>query len=136
MQGDEDLGRLYCGGRFMEIWYDSFTGNVRHFVKLITRELAISAHDLKTSTHQPATFLLITYTFDQGGVPASTTKFLHRYAHALRGVVSSGSYHWGPHFARAADHISQKYEVPIVAKINKRGTKDDVSQVVSWLRKQ
>ena len=63
-------------------------------------------------------------------VPESTARFLERYADGLRGVVSSGSFHWGAHFARAGEQISGRYGVPLVAKLNKSGSEAD-AQVVA-----
>ncbi|MFC6659467.1 class Ib ribonucleoside-diphosphate reductase assembly flavoprotein NrdI [Deinococcus multiflagellatus] len=81
-------------------------------------------------------YLLLTYTFGQGQVPASTQAFLAQHAAGLRGVVASGSYHWGAHFARAGTLIAAQYGVPLVARLNKGGTAADRAQVTAWLRAQ
>lgn len=120
----------------MEIWYDSLTGNVRHFVRLVTQSYPVPAHDLKSSQCPPRQLLLITYTFGNGAVPDSTKTFLQQNSSLMRGVVASGSYHWGDNFAKAADQISQQYNVPLIAKINKRGSQADVAAVARWLQHQ
>ena len=79
-------------------------------------------------------FLLLTYTFHRGAVPGSTRAFLALHGHRLQGVVASGSYHWGEHFARAADLIASEYHVPVVAKVNKSGTDADVARIAHWVR--
>lgn len=115
--------------------YDSLTGNVRRFTQALADELNLPLSRVQDGP--PAgEFLLLTYTFGTGEVPASTRAFLHGQALGLRGVVSSGSFHWGTNFARAADRIAAEYGVPVVAKLNKGGTGADHDVVAAWLRAQ
>ncbi|ULH17470.1 class Ib ribonucleoside-diphosphate reductase assembly flavoprotein NrdI (plasmid) [Deinococcus sp. KNUC1210] len=120
----------------MQIVFDSMTGNVRRFaagVQLLLDGLPV--HDLRRDV--PAgEYLLMTYTFGTGGVPETTARFLAQQAGGLRGVVSSGSFHWGTNFARAGEQIAAQYGVPLVAKINKAGNAADRELVASWLRTQ
>lgn len=88
--------------------------------------------DLKTHTPEEP-FLLVTYTFGRGDIPVSTAGFLELHASGLRGVVSSGSFHWGENFALAGDTIAARYNVPLVAKINKSGSEVDRRTVAEWL---
>jgi len=81
-----------------------------------------------------AGFVLATYTFGSGEVPASTARFLALHGHLLRGVVVSGSYHWGERFGRAGDLIAGQYRVPLIARINKAGSAADREAVAGWLR--
>ncbi|TSA88161.1 class Ib ribonucleoside-diphosphate reductase assembly flavoprotein NrdI [Deinococcus detaillensis] len=122
----------------MQLVYDSLTGNVRRFAEDVSRQLggmplfAVSkAQDLPDDD-----YLLLTYTFGTGGVPASTQAFLQQRAAGLRGVVSSGSFHWGQNFARAADVIAGQYGVPVVAKVNKAGSAADRMRVLAWINEQ
>ena len=92
-----------------------------------------AADALLTETLKAGDALLLTYTFGTGEVPKSTDRFLKAHAAGLRGVVASGSYHWGHNFARAADLIAAEYGVPIVAKLNKGGTTADRQEVLRWL---
>ncbi|RJF68918.1 class Ib ribonucleoside-diphosphate reductase assembly flavoprotein NrdI [Deinococcus cavernae] len=120
----------------LQLVYDSMTGNVRRFAGLVAREVGdIDLLDARQQSPQRE-FLLLTYTFGTGEVPASTRQFLHSHAPLLRGVVASGSFHWGKNFARAADLIAAEHHVPIVAKLNKGGTGADRERVVAWLREQ
>lgn len=119
----------------MHLVYDSLTGNVRRLAEDLARQLggmplfAVSrAQDLPEDD-----YLLLTYTFGTGGVPASTQAFLQERAARLRGVVSSGSFHWGQNFARAADVIAAQYAVPVVAKVNKAGSAADRLRVLDWI---
>lgn len=120
----------------LQLIYDSLTGNVRRFAQAVAQDIGeIDVLDARQQAPRHE-FLLLTYTFGTGEVPASTQQFLQAHGHLLRGVVSSGSYHWGHNFARAADLIAAEYRVPVVAKLNKGGTAADREWVVAWLRAQ
>lgn len=114
------------------------TGNVRRFAASVQALAAGTAGtqfkvlDLRKAVPS-GDFLLMTYTFGSGGVPDTTARFLTDHAAGLRGVVSSGSFHWGANFGRAGDHISGRYGVPLVARINKGGTAADRQTVAAWL---
>ncbi|MFB9993191.1 ribonucleotide reductase stimulatory protein [Deinococcus oregonensis] len=118
--------------------YDSMTGNVRRFAAGVqalaqgTADRQFEVLDLRKAVPS-GDFLLMTYTFGSGGVPETTARFLDDHAAGLRGVVSSGSFHWGANFGRAGDHISGRYGVPLVARINKGGTLTDRQTVAAWL---
>lgn len=86
----------------MQLIFDSLTGNVRRLADRVARQVGgVEVLDLRQ--HTPgADFLLLTYTFHRWTVPDSTQAFLTRHGHRLLGVVASGSYHWGDHFARAS----------------------------------
>lgn len=118
----------------LQLVFDSMTGNVRRFAQGLALE--VGGLDLLDARQQvpEREFLLLTYTFGTGEVPLSTQKFLQAHGHLLRGVVSSGSFHWGRNFARAADLIAAEYRVPVVAKLNKGGTLGDRQTVSHWLR--
>ncbi len=113
--------------------YDSLTGNVRRFAESLALEWPLTLSHVQDAAPQ-ADFLLLTYTFGNGQLPDSTRTFLDAHHAGLRGVVSSGSYHWGPNFARAADLIAAEYGVPIVARLNKGGSVADRQEVLRWLR--
>ena len=117
----------------MHLVYDSLTGNVRRVAEALAAELSLSVSRVQDAP-PPGPYLLLTYTFGTGQVPDGTRAFLHAHAGGLRGVVSSGSYHWGDNFARAADLIAAQYSVPVVAKLNKGGTAADREKVLGWLR--
>ncbi|UQN09677.1 class Ib ribonucleoside-diphosphate reductase assembly flavoprotein NrdI [Deinococcus sp. QL22] len=122
----------------VQILYESMTGNVRRFAAGVQAlaEGAAGKHfevlDLRKAVPS-GDFLLMTYTFGSGGVPDTTARFLADHAVGLRGVVASGSFHWGTNFGRAGDLISGRYGVPLVARINKAGTASDRQTVAAWL---
>ncbi|WP_241191109.1 ribonucleotide reductase stimulatory protein [Deinococcus psychrotolerans] len=119
----------------MQLVYDSLTGNVRRFAEDVARQLGgMPIFPVSKAQELPDDdYLLLTYTFGTGGVPASTQAFLQQRASRLCGVVSSGSFHWGRNFARAADVIAGQYGVPVVAKVNKAGSAADRVRVLDWI---
>lgn len=119
----------------MQLVYDSMTGNTRRFANKVAATLGLVAEPLEAAdASQP--FLLFTYTFGEGAVPERTAAFLELHGVRLRGVVSSGSYHWGASFARAGDMIATRWGVPCVARVNKSGSERDVLAVVDWFNAQ
>lgn len=117
----------------LHLVYDTLTGNVHRFAQSVGNELGLRVSRVQDGAPD-GEFLLLTYTFGTGQLPQSTRQFLDVHAAGLRGVVSSGSYHWGHNFARAADLIAAEFGVPVVAKLNKGGTAADRAQVMAWLQ--
>ncbi|MFC4454781.1 class Ib ribonucleoside-diphosphate reductase assembly flavoprotein NrdI [Deinococcus sonorensis] len=118
----------------MQLVFESLTGNVRRLAGRVARQAGLpDALDLRHAVPQ-GDYLLLTYTFQRGTVPGATSAFLARHSAGLRGVVASGSYHWGDTFARAADLIAAHYHVPVVAKVNKAGSDADVARIVRWVQ--
>jgi len=63
-------------------------------------------------------------------VPPSTLTFLKENDHLLQGVAVSGNMNWGVRYGLAADHISQRYAVPIIMKFELSGTERDVDNFI------
>lgn len=122
----------------MRLVFDSLTGNVRRFATALAREAGgLPVGSVRDAPPAPGEgFLLLTYTFGSGQVPDSTAAFLRLHGGGLRGVVASGSYHWGENFGRAGDRIAAQFGVPLVARLNKGGTAADRAAVLAWLAGQ
>ncbi|WP_027460091.1 class Ib ribonucleoside-diphosphate reductase assembly flavoprotein NrdI [Deinococcus murrayi] len=115
----------------MILLYDSLTGNTRRFAEQLAARLGLPAAPLAAYAGGDA--LLLTYTFGRGEVPASTRQFLAQFAPQVRGVVASGSYHWGQNFGRAGRVIAAEWGIPLVAIINKSGSQADLERVQQWI---
>lgn len=102
--------------------YDSFTGNVERFVK----KLNVKAIKVTSNLTLSRPSILITYTTGFGEVPKSTIVFLDKNKNYIIGIAVSGNRNWGNNFARAADIISKKYNIPIIHKFELSGTPEDV----------
>jgi protein involved in ribonucleotide reduction len=127
------LNSLYNSARerrVMLVVYDSKTGNVKRFInKLNMRAVQI---DEQQEVNEP--FVLVTYTTGFGQVPERVNHFLETNHVMLRGVSASGNRNWGPGFAKSADTISSKYDVPVILKFELSGTNQDRENFVERVR--
>lgn len=73
---------------------------------------------------------------NQSAIPRQVRKFLNVLENRdlLRGVVGLGNKNFGEHFCKAAELISQKTGVPIIARVEIFGTPDDVIKVKERMR--
>ena len=73
---------------------------------------------------------------DRSAIPRQVRRFLNvpENRDLLRGVVGFGNTNFGEHFCKAADLISQKTGVPIIARVEIFGTQDDVIKVKKRMR--
>jgi len=105
----------------MLIAYDSKTGNVKRFIQ----KLDLPAVQIAEGMQLEEPFVLITYTTGFGQVPPRVSTFLEHNHGRMLGVAASGNRNWGERFAKSADLIAERYQVPIVAKFELSGTKKD-----------
>lgn len=109
------------------IAYASRTGNVRSIVK----SLDLASFEISKDLIIDSPYLLFTYTDGLGDIPKRVEEFLSNYENKtnIKGVIVSGNINFGTAFCKAADTISKEYNVPIVRKIDLRGTKDDIKEI-------
>ena len=80
-------------------------------------------------------YVLVVPTYGGGNespaIPTSVKVFLNnpKNRDLLRGVVGTGNTNFGEHYCKAADMISAKTGVPVIAKIELLGTPEDVIKV-------
>ncbi|ANS73350.1 ribonucleotide reductase stimulatory protein [Paenibacillus yonginensis] len=108
----------------MLIAYDSKTGNVKRFIN----KLKMQAVQIDESMTIDEPFVLVTYTTGFGQVPERVASFLQRNHDRLVGVAASGNRNWGDRFAKSADIISEKYDVPVISKFELSGTFGDAER--------
>jgi protein involved in ribonucleotide reduction len=106
----------------MLIAYHSLTGNVKRFLDRCEFTY-VNINDNQTVNEL---YVLVTNTIGFGQIPESVANFLNRNSRHLVGVAASGNRNWGANFAKAADLISEKYNVPIVHKFELSGSNDDI----------
>ena len=106
----------------MRIYYASMTGNVRRFVG----KLGVVATDIKAERNPTEPFVLVTYTFGFGEIPAEVDAWLTHSHTLLRGVAVSGNRNWGDNYGAAGELISKRYNVPLLHKFELAGTDEDV----------
>lgn len=110
----------------MVIYYDSKTGNVERFVdkiKNITDWIFIKVSDDILPLEKGH---LITFTTQIGKVPVTTSHFIHYWHPYILSVSSSGNMNWGINYAKAADIISDEFQIPTLMKFELSGLNKDV----------
>jgi protein involved in ribonucleotide reduction len=115
------------------IVYTSRTGNVRYIVG----ELKLPSSELKEGLVINDPYLLFTYTDGLGEVPKKVNDFLSIKNNQvnLKGIIVTGNVNFGDMFCFAADVISKEFHIPIIRKIDLRGTKQDVEEITKQYNK-
>lgn len=120
----------------MIIVYASLTGKIKNFASRLEQQLP--DHEfikIKKSTEVNEPFVLITYTFGFGEIPAEVKAFMQRSGNHIVAVVGSGERNWGEHrFCKASIDISKQYNVPLLHTFEKMGYDSDVDIVASKIK--
>ncbi len=124
------------------VYFSNYSGNTEKLVERLglggTR-IPIS-WDANNPTIVSSEYVLIVPTYGGGSeksaIPKQVRSFLNieQNRELLRGVVGTGNTNFGEHYCKAADMISAKTGVPIVARVEIFGTEDDVIKVKERLR--
>lgn len=116
----------------VNIVYFSLTGNTRAFANRFMDDHVV------TSINDPPSdkpFVIFTPTYNFGKVPIKVERYLNENHNNLKGVVAFGNINWGADiFGRAGDLIRDKHNVPLLGKIDLRGTDDDYKNVKGRLQ--
>lgn len=110
----------------MQIVYFSLTGNSKRFAQQIDKNA------IPMKEYQGGDFALICPTVGFGVVPRNVVKFLNQHHNQCKFIIGSGNRNWGPNFAKAADIIGAKLNIPTY-KIELAGSEDDVAKVKNLL---
>jgi protein involved in ribonucleotide reduction len=119
------------------IYFSNYSGNTKRFVdKLDNTSIRIPIDwDPAHPVYAEREYVLMVPTYGGGSeksaIPRQVRKFLNIPSNRslLRGVVGLGNTNFGEHFCKAADLISKKAGVPVIAKVEIFGTDDDVIKV-------
>lgn len=119
------------------VYFSNYSGNTKRFVERLSENdairIPIDRSDRGITVDRPYVLLVPTYGGGEGraAIPRQVRSFLNvRENRALlRGVVGFGNTNFGEHFCRAADLISAKTGVPVIARVEIFGTEDDVKTV-------
>jgi protein involved in ribonucleotide reduction len=73
---------------------------------------------------------------EKSAIPKQVRRFLNieQNRNLLRGIVGFGNTNFGEHFCKAAEIISKKTGVPIVARVEIFGTEEDLDKVKERMR--
>ena len=119
------------------VYFSNYSGNTKRFVERLNENdairIPIDRSDRGITVARPYVLLVPTYGGGEGraAIPRQVRAFLNvRENRALlRGVIGFGNTNFGEHFCKAADLISAKTGVPVIAKVEIFGTDDDVNKV-------
>jgi protein involved in ribonucleotide reduction len=124
------------------VYFSNYSGNTKRFVEKLNGSNTRIPIDTNSSgdTLVNNEYVLFVPTYGGGSeksaVPRQVRRFLNNQQNRdlLRGVVGFGNTNFGEHFCRAADIISRKTGVPVVARVEIFGTPEDVDKVKERMR--
>jgi protein involved in ribonucleotide reduction len=128
------------------VYFSNYSGNTKRFVEKINDgsftdyRIPIDNSDSCAYPVPTAPYILFVPTYGGGSersaIPRQVRRFLNvpENRDLLRGVVGLGNTNFGEHFCKAAELISQKTGVPIIARVEIFGTPDDVIKVKERMR--
>lgn len=119
------------------VYFSNYSGNTKRFVEKLnepnTIRIPIDWDGNSITLDQPYVLFVPTYGGGEGraAIPRQVRSFLNikENRNLLRGVIGFGNTNFGEHFCKAADLISAKTGVPVIARVEIFGTEDDVNKV-------
>ncbi len=124
------------------VYFSNHSGNTKRFVEKLDGHATRIPIDYGSNGDilMDREYVLFVPTYGGGSensaIPRQVRRFLNVQENRdfLRGVVGLGNTNFGEHYCKAADMISAKTGVPIVARVEIFGTEDDVIKVKERLR--
>lgn len=124
------------------VYYSNHSGNTKRFVERLGLGGVRIPIDLSNDGDflVDAEYVLFVPTYGGGNEKTAIPKAVKRFLNVpsnralLRGVVGFGNTNFGDDFCKAAEVISRKTGVPIVAKVEIFGTDNDLNKVKERLR--
>jgi protein involved in ribonucleotide reduction len=123
------------------VYFSNYSGNTKRFVEKLDDSAIRIPIDWRSNSitiARPYVLFVPTYGGGEGraAIPRQVRSFLNVVENRdlLRGVVGFGNTNFGEHFCKAAELISQKTGVPVVARVEIFGTEDDVTKVKERMR--
>ena len=124
------------------VYFSNHSGNTKRFVdKLDNSSIRIPINwNPASPVYANAEYVLMVPTYGGGSersaIPKQVKSFLNieENRNLLRGVVGLGNTNFGDNYCKAAELISQKTGVPVIAKVEIFGTNDDVMKVKERLK--
>lgn len=119
------------------VYFSNYSGNTKRFVEklgMVATRIPIQA-ETNDRIEMDRPFVLFVPTYgggsDRSAIPRQVRSFLNvpKNRDLLQGVVGFGNTNFGEHYCKAADMISKKTGVPIVARVEIFGTDYEVKLV-------
>jgi protein involved in ribonucleotide reduction len=125
------------------IYFSKYSGNTKRFVeKLDVNAIRIPIDwDIDNPIIADRGYVLFVPTYGGGheraSIPRQVRYFLNipENRELLKGIVGFGNTNFGEHYCKAAEMISGKTGVPIIARVEIFGTSEDVQRVQERLNK-
>lgn len=123
------------------VYFSNYSGNTKKFVeKLNGNSIRIPIDNVPGGDIlMDREYVLVVPTYgggsDKSAIPRQVRQFLNveQNRNLLRGVIGTGNTNFGEHYCKAAEMISAKTGVPIIAKIEIFGTQEDVNKTIERL---
>jgi protein involved in ribonucleotide reduction len=128
-----------------KVYFSNYSGNTKRFMEKLdervagsTRQIPINAdNDLPVVADRKYVLFVPTYGGgnEKSAIPRQVREFLNNRTNRelLVGVVGFGNTNFGEHYCKAAEIISRKTGVPIIARVEIFGTDYDLEQVTKRL---
>ena len=128
------------------VYFSNYSGNTKRFVEKIndgnfnTISIPINPRAGDSIPCPTAPYILFVPTYGGGSersaIPRQVRRFLNvpENRDLLRGVVGFGNTNFGDNFCKAAELISRKTGVPLIARVEIFGTPEDVNKVKERMR--
>jgi protein involved in ribonucleotide reduction len=119
------------------VYFSNYSGNTKRLVdRLNGTAIRIPiVGDSSGPTLVTNEYVLVVPTYGGGSqksaIPRQVRQFLNveQNRNLLRGVIGTGNTNFGEHYCKAADLISAKTGVPIIARVEIFGTDEDVNKI-------
>ena len=124
------------------VYFSNYSGNTKRFVEKLNGTNSRIPIDTNESGDfvVNSEYVLFVPTYGGGSeksaIPRQVRRFLnnHQNRDLLRGVVGFGNTNFGDNFCKAAELISRKTGVPLIARVEIFGTPEDVNKVKERMR--
>jgi protein involved in ribonucleotide reduction len=119
------------------VYFSNYSGNTKRLVEKL--DGVATRIPINWDSHSPTTvsseYILVVPTYGGGSeksaIPRQVRHFLNieQNRSLLRGVIGTGNTNFGEHYCKAAEMISRKTGVPIIARVEIFGTNEDVNKI-------
>lgn len=119
------------------VYFSNYSENTKRFVEKVTNagiRIPLNSSDSGDFVVDNE-YVLVVPTYGGGSekpaIPRQVRHFLNieHNRNLLRGVIGTGNTNFGEHYCKAADMISEKTGVPVIARVELLGTPEDVELV-------
>lgn len=124
------------------VYFSNYSGNTKRFVEKINEDCFRIPIDTSRDNVPvyDSEYVLFVPTYGGGeartAIPRQVRHFLNieENRRLLCGVVGMGNTNFGEHYCKAADLISAKTGVPVIARVELMGTPEDVNKVIERMQ--